>query len=78
MGTTLSGRAECSSLYPVTFVLIIFILKNCEVYLFIYGCAGSLLLLGLFSSCGERGGYFLAVLHRLLIAAASLVAERGL
>ena len=46
-------------------------------YLFIYGCAGSLLLLGPFSSCGERGGYSLVVVHRLLIAVVSLV-EPGL
>ena len=37
-------------------------------YVFIYGCAVSLLLLRLFSSCGEHG---------LLIAVASLVAEQG-
>jgi len=41
---------------------------------FIYSCAGSLLLLGLFSSCGEWGLLFVAVL-RLLTVVASLVAE---
>ena len=38
------------------------------VYLFIFDCAGSSLLRGHFSSCSMRG---------LLIAVASLVAERG-
>jgi len=38
-------------------------------YLFIFGCAGSLLLLRLFSSCSEWG---------FLIAVASLVAEHRL
>ena len=53
-----------------------FYLKNhLTNYLFIYfvfGCAGSLLLCGLFSSCGEQGLLFI-VAHRLLIAVASLV-----
>ena len=43
----------------------------------ISGCAGSLLLHRLSSSCGERGLLSSAV-HRLLIAVASLVAEHGL
>ena len=30
-------------------------LKNNFIYLFIFGCAGSLLLRGLFSGCSERG-----------------------
>ena len=34
-------------------------------------------MLGLFSSCGERGLLFVVV-HRLLIAVASLVADHGL
>ena len=45
--------------------------------LFIYGCAGSSLLCGLFSSCGEQGLLLVAV-HGLLIVVASLVAEHGL
>ena len=49
-------------LYMYCFQLL---LKN--VYLCIFGCAGSLLLHGLFSSCGERGLFLLAV-HKLLIA----------
>ena len=44
---------------------------------YLLGGAGSLLLLGVFSSCGERGPLCLRV-HGLLTAAASLVAERGL
>ena len=39
---------------------------------FSFCCAGSLLLLRLFSNCGERG-YSLAAVHRLLIAASSIV-----
>ena len=46
-------------------------------YLFIFGCAGSLLLLRLFSSCDKWGLLFVTVL-RLLIVVASLVAEHGL
>ena len=47
-------------------------------YLFIFGCVGSSLLCAwAFSSCGERGLLFVAVLG-LLIAVASLVAEHGL
>ena len=44
---------------------------NTFVCLFL-GCAGSSLLCGLFSSCGEQGLLFI-VAHRLLIAVASLV-----
>ena len=48
-------------------------------YLFIYFWLRWVFLAarGLFSSCGERGLLFVAVL-RLLIAVASLVAEHGL
>ena len=42
-----------------------------------FGCAGSSLLQGLFSSCGERGLLFIEVLG-LLVAVASLVAEHRL
>ena len=45
-----------------------------NVYLCIFGCAGSLLLHGLFSSCGERG-LFLVAVHKLLIAVDFLAAE---
>ena len=39
-----------------------------KIYLLInFGCTGSSLLCGLFSSCGEQGAHF-AVVHRLLIA----------
>ena len=45
------------------------------IYLFIFGCVGSLLLrVGLFISCGERGLLFVAV-RGLLIVVATLVAE---
>ena len=45
-------------------------------YVFVFDYAGSLLLCGLFSSCGEWA-YSIAVVHGLLIAVTSL-AERGL
>ena len=41
------------------------------------GCTGSLWLLRLFSSCGKRG-YPPVVVHGLLIAMATFVAENGL
>ena len=44
---------------------------------FILGCAGSLLLLILFSSCGEQGLLFVQMC-RLLIVVAFLVAEQEL
>ena len=48
------------------------------IYLFIFGCIGSLLLCTrAFSSCGERGVLFVVV-HGLLIAVASLITEHGL
>ena len=48
-------------------------LKN----LFIFGCVGSLLLHAGFSLVAASGGYSVVV-HRLLIAVTSLVAEQGL
>ena len=42
-----------------------------------FGCAGSLLLHGLFSGCGKRGLLFVVV-RRLLIVVASLVVEHRL
>ena len=51
--------------------------KKKIIHLSVFGCAASLLLLGLSSSCGE-GGSSLVSGCRLLIAAASLVAECGL
>ena len=47
------------------------------IYLFIFGCIGSLFLRAAFSSCGKWGLVFVAVCG-LLIAVASLVAELGL
>ena len=47
-------------------------------YLFIFGCVGSPLLLArAFSSCGERGLLFVAV-PGLFVAVASLIVEHGL
>ena len=48
-----------------------------KIYLFIFGCFGSSLLHTAFSSCGERG-LLSVVVHGLLAAVASLVAEHGL
>ena len=45
---------------------------NVQEYLFIFGCAGSSLLLGLFSSFRDRG-YSLIVVYGLVIALASLI-----
>ena len=54
------------------------ILTKIRLYLyFIFGCAGSLLLHGLFSSC-KKWGYSPVTVLRLLIAVASLVVEHGL
>ena len=44
---------------------------------FVWGCAGSLLLHGLFST-GASGGCAPVAVHRLLIVVASLVAEHRL
>ena len=42
------------------------VFKNIYLSIFLSGCAGSLLLRGLFLSCGEQG-LFLIVLCRLLV-----------
>ena len=46
-----------------------------NIYLFIIGCTGSLLLWGL-SLVVESGAYSLVVVHRLLFAVVSLVEHR--
>ena len=51
-------------------------LKN--FYLFIFGCAGSSLLLVGFSLVVESGVYSQLTLYRLLIAVVSLVTDHGL
>ena len=38
--------------------LLICVFFNCQVFWFTFGCAGSSLLHGLFSSCGEQGLLF--------------------
>ena len=50
--------------------------KKVYLFIFIFGCAGSSLLHGLFSSCDKQGAT-LAVVCWLLIAEAFLVAELG-
>ena len=71
---------EVKHLAIYTYTIVRHFLKNfLKIFYFIYlsfGCIGSSLL-GLFSSCGERGLFFVAV-PGLLIAVASLVAEHGL
>jgi len=61
----------------ILYLIFIFFFVKTNFYLFIFGCAGSLLLHMGFSSCREQGLLFLVV-RGLLIAVASLVAERGL
>ena len=61
----------------ILYLIFIFFFVKINFYLFIFGCAGSLLLHMGFSSCREQGLLFLVVCG-LLIAVASLVAERGL
>ena len=48
-----------------------------KILLFIFGCAGSSLLCGLFSTCSERELLSISV-RGLLIAVVSLVVEHGL
>ena len=60
-------------LFEVSVSLLLFFLTF---HLFIFGCAGSLLLHRLFSRFGS-GGHSLVVVLGLLIAVASLFAERG-
>ena len=60
------------STYTVVFVFFFF-------FNFIYGCAGSSLLCGLFFSLvAESGGCSVVAMHGLLIAVASPVAKHGL
>ena len=47
-------------------------------FFLIFGCAGSLLLRGLFSVVPVSGGYCLAVFRELFIVVISLAAELGL
>ena len=67
----------------IVYILAVCVLSLCcfliyiyiyDFYLFIFGCAGSSLLCGLFSSCSQQGLLWL----RLLIAVASLAVERWL
>ena len=52
-------------------------MNNC-MYLFIFGCAGCLLLFPGFSPVGMSEDYSLVAVHRLLTVEASLVAEHRL
>ena len=62
--------------YIITCMVLCFFF-NGFIYLFIFGCTGSSLLCGLFSSCGEAEATLVAV-HGLLTEVASLVVEHGL
>ena len=76
-----SSEHGCDHLIPQTTIClhrdlnIQCVIKN--FCLVILGCAGSLLLHELFSSCSEQG-LLCIVVHQLLIAVASLVAEHRL
>ena len=65
---------------PLFAFIILFFKKQFYLLFFfflIFGCAGSSLLCGFFSSCGKRGLLFVVV-QGLLIVVASLIAEHGL
>ena len=66
-----------SNLYPLHWQADSSIFLNNLKILYIFGCAGSLLLCGLFSSCSEQRLLFIA-LRRLLITVASPVVEQRL
>ena len=66
-----------TSLSPYAVTISLLIVLFLKIYLFIFGCAGSLLLQGL-SLVTASGSCSLAVVHRLLIALASVVVEYGL
>ena len=66
-----------SSAYFKVFGSSLCIFKNNLIhsFTFIFGCAGSLLLFGLFSHCGKQGLHTLVAVHGLLIVLVSVVAE---
>ena len=66
----------CPLAYTQAIISLILYIHNC-ICLFIFGCAGSLLLGGLFSSCGEWGLLCSCSVQALAVEA-FLVAERGL
>ena len=51
--------------------------KNIYIYIF-FGCAGSLLLCRLLSSCSEQRLLFFAVLRHLIVVTSLVVEEHGL
>ena len=71
----LSSYSETERLMAV-YLCILFMYFCSFIYLFIFDCAGSLLLCRLFSSCGEPG-HSLVAMHRLLVVVASLAVEHG-
>ena len=75
MSFHLLGLLEFLSTMFYRFWSVCFALK--KIILFIFGCAGSSLLCGLFSTCSERELLSISV-RGLLIAVASLVVEHGL
>ena len=56
--------------------IFLFFFLNNLIYLFIFGCTGYLLLHTGFSLVAASRSYSLVVVHRLLIAVASLVGEQ--
>ena len=64
-------------MYVSSKVYQILFLKLINLFIYFWLCWVFIAVLGLFSSCGERGLLFVVV-RGLLIAVASLVAEHGL
>ena len=64
------------TLFFFNYLLLCFIYLKIILFIFIFGCAESLLLCGLFSSCSEWG-LLLVTVSGLLIVVASLVVEHG-
>ena len=68
---------DCVESLSKLFVIFSHLKKNNFIYLFIFGCAGSLWLCRLFSCCGKQGLLF-SCGARASPLVASLVMERGL
>ena len=56
---------------------ILFLKNNCFYLFCIFDCAGSLLLGGVFSSCGQAGGYSVVAVQGLLIVVLLLLRSMG-
>ena len=67
----------CTNIYKYMCIFIYYYFKKYFIYLFIFRCVGLRCCVQTFSSCSEQGLLFLVV-HGLLIAVASFVAEHRL